>query len=73
MRDRTLQVSEPLKFSTLQIKYNALQDVVIIEGIEYSGQLFREFGEILEEGATFRLVRRETTSAGTKRLWIERV
>lgn len=46
-------MSEDLKFS-----YDTDGDVITIEGIHYSGEVFRQLGGLLPAGEIFKLVKR---------------
>lgn len=55
----------------LQIHYDGRDgvDVVTIEGMKYSADLFRQLGGLMPSGQAFRLVRREED--GT--IWLEKI
>lgn len=39
--------------STLQFQYDQQTDILTIEGIRYSGEMFRQLGGVLPEGNAF--------------------
>lgn len=49
--------------------YNVFEDVLTIEGIRYSGDLFRNFASELPTGAPFRIVKRENGQIVLERLY----
>lgn len=43
----------------LKFEYDEQNDTITIEGIKYSGEIFRQLGGMLEVGALFQLMERE--------------
>lgn len=54
---------------TLEIDYDAARDIVAIEGIRYSGIIFREFARWAPAGSVLRIVKREDGILTIERLW----
>lgn len=50
---------EPIGDPPMDYRYDPQRDVFTIEGIAYAGEIFRQFGGLLPEGAVFRLDKRD--------------
>jgi len=51
------------------IEYDALTDTLTIEGVKYSGELFRQFAQAMPIGTPFRIVKRENGEVTVERLY----
>jgi hypothetical protein len=47
-------------------EYDASTDILTIEGVKYSGELFRQFAKEMPIGAPFRIVKRENGKTARK-------
>lgn len=57
-----------MSLDPLALDYDASSDILTIEGIRYSGIVFREFGRWLPPGAVLRFVKREDGAVTIERL-----
>jgi hypothetical protein len=48
----------------MEVKYDESLDVLTIDGVKYSGALFREFSFQPDSNRLFRIIKREATDGG---------